>query len=79
MSSSAEGEAGGPACRKCGARPAGRAWLFVLGMTVATLGLAPFDRGPLCAKCGAGYDFVGLLMLAFALVVGFVLVVVLVG
>jgi hypothetical protein len=69
----------GPACRKCGARPAGRAWLFVLGITLATLGFAPFDPGPLCDACRDRYNFLGVLMVAVVLVVAFVLVVVLLG
>jgi hypothetical protein len=53
--------------------------LFVLGMAVATLGFVPYDPGPLCADCRDRYNAVGVLVVAGALVVAFVLVVIALG
>jgi uncharacterized membrane-anchored protein len=77
MSSNAEGVGGG--CRKCGAAIDGKPWLFVLGTTLLTLGFLPINPGALCARCRDSYDFLGLLMLSAAVVVGFVLVVMWLG
>lgn len=79
MPSSAEGGTEGPACRRCGARPTARAWLFVLGTTLATLGFVPYDPGPFCEDCRDNYNFAGVLMVAVVLGIGFVLAVVLLG
>ena len=68
MSSSAEADHG-PACRRCGARPASRAWLFVLGVTMLTLGFLPLDPGPLCEECRDRANFVGLLFVCVAVAV----------